>query len=143
MVTRQKASPVPDIAPDLALLEKASPTVSYIKQINENPVLSDEDLTLRNSSEKFYQQSLLRSHFNGGILVSRNGKIIFEAYNGLNQVLKGDSINSSTSFHLASVSKTITAMALLRLFEEKRISIDQPVASFLTFALKSESVRSL
>ena len=60
-------------------LEKAIPTYTYIKQINENPVLSDEDLTLRNSSQKFYEQSLLRTRFNGGILVSRNGKIIFEA----------------------------------------------------------------
>ena len=125
-------------------LEKATPTVSYTKQINENPVLSDEDLTLRNSSEKFYQQSLLRSRLNGGILVSRNGRIIFEAYNGLKEVLKGDSINSSTSFHLASVSKTITAMAVLKLFEEKSISIDQPVASFLNgFPFPKITVRNL
>lgn len=101
-------------------VEKAVPEVTFIKEINERPVLSAEDLALKSSSERFYQQTLLRSRFNGGILVSRNGKIIFEAYNGLNQVLKGDSINSSTSFHLASVSKTITAMALLKLFEYKK-----------------------
>jgi CubicO group peptidase (beta-lactamase class C family) len=125
-------------------LEEAAPSVSYIKEINENPVLSAEDIKLRNSSEKFYEQSLLRSRFNGGILVSRNGKIIFEAYKGLNEVLKGDSINSSTSFHLASVSKTITAMAVLKLFEEKSISIDQPVASFLNgFPFPKITVRNL
>lgn len=125
-------------------LEKAAPAVSYIKEINENPVLSAEDQTLKNSSEKFYQQTLLRSRFNGGLLVSRNGKIIFEAYNGLKEVLKGDSINSSTSFHLASVSKTITAMAVLKLFEDKSISIDQPVASFLNgFPFPKITVRNL
>jgi CubicO group peptidase (beta-lactamase class C family) len=125
-------------------LEKTAPAVSYVKEINENPVLSAEDLTLRNSSEKFYQQTLLRSRFNGGVLVSRNGKIIFEAYNGLKEVLKGDSINSSTSFHLASVSKTITAMAVLKLFEDKSISIDQPVASFLNgFPFPKITVRNL
>ncbi len=125
-------------------VKKAAPEVSYVKEINEYPVLSEEDLALKSSSERFYQQTLLRSRFNGGILVSRNGKIIFEAYNGLNQVLKGDTINSSTSFHLASVSKTITAMALLKLFEDKRLSIDQPVASFLTgFPFPKISVRNL
>ncbi|MFZ9589834.1 MAG: serine hydrolase domain-containing protein, partial [Chitinophagaceae bacterium] len=125
-------------------LEKAIPTYTYIKQINENPVLSDEDLTLRNSSQKFYEQSLLRTRFNGGILVSRNGKIIFEAYNGLEEVLKGDSINASTSFHLASVSKTITAMAVLKLFEEKSMSIDQPVAFYLNgFPFNKITVRNL
>jgi CubicO group peptidase (beta-lactamase class C family) len=125
-------------------LEKTAPAVSYVKEINENPILSAEDLTLRNSSEKFFQQTLLRSRFNGGVLVSRNGRIIFEAYNGLEEVLKGDSINSSTSFHLASVSKTITAMAVLKLFEEKSISIDQPVSSFLNgFPFPKITVRNL
>jgi CubicO group peptidase (beta-lactamase class C family) len=125
-------------------LETPEPEVSFVKQIDENPILSDEDLALKNSSEKFYQQSLLRTRFNGGVLVSRNGKIIFEAYNGLTEVLKGDSINANTSFHLASVSKTITAMAVLKLFDEKSISIDQPVASFLTgFPFPKISVRNL
>lgn len=124
--------------------EKTSPAISYIKEINENPVLSAEDQVLKASSEKFYTQTLLRSRFNGGILVARNGKIIFEAYNGLDQVLKGDTITSNTAFHLASVSKTITAMALLKLFEEKSLSIDQPVAFFLSgFPFPKITVRNL
>lgn len=124
--------------------EKTAPTTSYIKEIEENPVLSSEDLILKASSEKFYTQTLLRSRFNGGILVARNGKIIFEAYNGLDQVLKGDSITEHTAFHLASVSKTITAMALLKLFEEKGLSIDQPVNNFLNgFPFPKISVRNL
>lgn len=126
------------------LEEKTAPAISYFKEINENPVLSSEDLALKTSSEKFYTQTLLRSRFNGGILVARNGKIIFEAYNGLDQVLKGDSINSNTAFHLASVSKTITAMALLKLFEEKSLSVDQPVAYFLEgFPFQKITVRNL
>ena len=60
--------------------EKTAPATSYIKEIEENPILSSEDLILKASSEKFYTQTLLRSRFNGGILVARNGKIIFEAY---------------------------------------------------------------
>jgi CubicO group peptidase (beta-lactamase class C family) len=124
--------------------EKTTPTISYIKEIDENPVFSAEDQVLKASSEKFYTQTLLRSRFNGGILVARNGKIIFEAYNGLDQVLKGDSITSKTAFHLASVSKTITAMALLKLFEEKSLNIDQPVAYFLTgFPFPKITVRNL
>ena len=124
--------------------EKTAPAISYIKEINENPVLSAEDQVLKASSEKFYTQTLLRSRFNGGILVARNGKIIFEAYNGLDQVLKGDTITANTAFHLASVSKTITAMALLKLFEEKSLSIDQPVASFLNgFPFSKITVRNL
>jgi CubicO group peptidase (beta-lactamase class C family) len=117
---------------DSSLRKSAPVTPPYFKRtIAENSVLTAKDLELRSSSERFFQQTLLRSRFNGGILVSRNGKIIFEAYNGLTEVLKGDTINSSTSFHLASVSKTFTAMATLMLFDSKSLSIDQPVSSFL------------
>lgn len=117
---------------------------SFKKNIAENVVLTPKDLELRSSSERFFQQTLLRSRFNGGILVSRNGKIIFEAYNGLTEVLKGDTINSSTSFHLASVSKTFTAMATLMLFDSKSLSIDQPVSAFLPgFPYPKITVRNL
>lgn len=125
-------------------LEETVPVSPKIREIVERPVFTSEDLTLRKTSEKFYEQTLLRSRFNGGILVSRNGKIIFEAYNGLTEVLSGDRINANTSFHLASVSKTITAMALLRLFEEKSFSIDQPVSNFLKgFPFPKITVRNL
>jgi CubicO group peptidase (beta-lactamase class C family) len=117
---------------------------SFKKNIAENVVLTPKDLELRSSSERFFQQTLLRSRFNGGILVSRNGKIIFEAYSGLTEVLKGDTINYSTSFHLASVSKTFTAMATLMLFDSKSLSIDQPVSTFLPgFPYPKISVRNL
>jgi CubicO group peptidase (beta-lactamase class C family) len=121
-----------------------APKPSFKKEIAENAILNAKDLELKRSSERFYEQTLLRSRFNGGILVSRNGKIIFEAYNGLDQVLKGDSINALTAFHLASVSKTFTAMATLKLFDSKSISIDQPVAAFLTgFPFPKITVRNL
>ena len=130
---------------DSVLRKSASVTQpSFKRNIAENSVLTAKDLELRSSSERFFQQTLLHSRFNGGILVARNGKIIFEAYNGLTEVLKGDTINSSTSFHLASVSKTFTAMATLMLFDSKSLSIDQPVSEFLPdFPYPKITIRNL
>ncbi len=130
---------------DSGLRKSASVThPTFKRNIAENSVLTPKDLELRSLSERFFQQTLLHSRFNGGILVARNGKIIFEAYNGLTEVLKGDKINSSTSFHLASVSKTFTAMATLMLFDSKSLSIDQPVSAFLPgFPYPNITVRNL
>ena len=130
---------------DSVLRKSASVTQpSFKRNIAENSVLTAKDLELRSSSERFFQQTLLHSRFNGGILVARNGKIIFEAYNGLTAVLKGDTINSSTSFHLASVSKTFTAMATLMLFDSKSLSIYQPVSAFLPgFPYPKITIRNL
>ena len=89
------------------------------------------DQDLRNSSQHFFDQTLLRSRFNGAILVARNGKIIFENYHGLQNVLSGEPIDSNTAFHLASVSKTFTAMAILKLWENAALELDDPVTKYL------------
>jgi CubicO group peptidase (beta-lactamase class C family) len=96
-----------------------------------NTVFTSTDYELRNSSQQFFDQTLLRSRFNGGILVARNGKIIFEHYQGLQNVLSGEPIDSSTAFHLASVSKTFTAMAILKLWENASLLLDDPVSKYL------------
>jgi len=96
-----------------------------------NTAFTAIDQELRNSSQYFFDQTLLRSRFNGGILVARNGKIIFEQYQGLKNVLSGEPIDSNTAFHLASVSKTFTAMAILKLWENAALLLDDPVTKYL------------
>lgn len=115
--------------------KKTSPTqpIASVATINvtNNAAFTPIDHELRNSSQHFFEQTLLRSRFNGAILVARNGKIIFETYQGLQNVLSGEPIDSSTAFHLASVSKTFTAMAILKLWEDAALQLDDPVAKHL------------
>ena len=83
-------------------------------------------------ANQFFDSMLGRGNFNGSILVAKNGEIIYEQYKGFrNPRIKKDSITPSTSFHLASVSKTITAMAVLKLAEEGKLNIDDSVSKFL------------
>lgn len=101
--------------------------IKFVPNTSFTPI----DYELRNSSKHFFDQTLLRSRFNGGILVARNGKIIFENYQGLQNVLSGEPIDSNTAFHLASVSKTFTAMAILKLWENAALLLDDPVSKYL------------
>lgn len=114
---------------------KTSPTkvIASVATIHAAPktAFTAIDQELRNSSQHFFEQTLLRSRFNGAILVARNGKIIFENYHGLQNVLSGEPIDSNTAFHLASVSKTFTAMAILKLWENASLELDDPVAKHL------------
>lgn len=115
-----------------------------LTQQQEKTELDATDQKLIASSEQFFRQTLLRSRFNGAILVARAGKIIFEQYHGLKEITKGLPIDSTTAFHLASVSKTFTAMAVLKLWEEGVLDIDQPVANYLlNFPFKQITVRNL
>jgi CubicO group peptidase (beta-lactamase class C family) len=130
---------------DRFYVKNPKPTsINPILRLPQNPAFTETDNELRRSSQHFFDQTLLRSRFNGGILVARNGKIIFERYEGLKNVVSGEPIDSSTSFHLASVSKTFTAMAVLKLWENAALLLDDPVAKYLEgFPFPLITVRNL
>lgn len=79
---------------------------------------------------EFMDTSLLNKAFNGGILIAKNGAIIYEKYRGLIDLRKKDSITASTPLHIASTSKTFTATAILRMVQEGKLSLDDSVNKF-------------
>ena len=84
----------------------------------------------QNEVQDFYQNKLLRTGFNGAILVAKKGEIIFEGYHGYYNLQKKDSLTKHSAFHLASVSKTFTAMATLKLAQMGKLSLDDDVKKF-------------
>lgn len=108
--------------------------------------------TIPDQQRKYYQQvcsawfdsSLGRTGFNGGIVIAKNGQILFEKYSG-SEALDGKVPNSdSTSFHIASVSKTFTAMAVLLLMQEGKLQLDDLYAKYFPqFNYPGVTVRTL
>jgi CubicO group peptidase (beta-lactamase class C family) len=98
-----------------------------------------------NASRQFAQKLFGNGRLNGSLLVAKNGEIIYEQYSGFrNPRSPIDSITPNTPFHLASVSKTITAMAIMKLAQEGKLSIDEDVAVYLSgFPVKGVTVKSL
>ncbi len=94
---------------------------------------------------QFYDSAFRKGRFNGSILVAKNGEIIFEEYNGFRHPrVKKDSITPNTSFHLASVSKTFTAMAALKLAEEGRLNINDTISKYLdSFPVPGVTIKTL
>jgi CubicO group peptidase (beta-lactamase class C family) len=85
-----------------------------------------------NTSRHFFD-SLFQHGFNGGLLVARDGEVVYERYSGFKNVRKKkDSVNAHTAFHLASVSKTFTAMGVLKLWEEGKLDIHDDISRYLT-----------
>ncbi len=68
--------------------------------------------------------------FNGNVLVAKNGKIIYEKSFGYADYLHRDSLKINSVFQLASVSKPITATAIMLLIEEGRLKLTQQVKDF-------------
>lgn len=78
----------------------------------------------------FFDTTLLKTGFNGGILVAKNGDVIYEKYIGKADLRKQDSLTDSTSMHIASTSKTFTATAILRMVQEHKLSLDDSLQKF-------------
>ncbi len=79
---------------------------------------------------EFFDTSLLNKGFNGGILIARNGATIYEKYQGLADLRKKSPLTDSTSLHIASTSKPFTAIAVLRMVEEGKLSLNDTITKF-------------
>ncbi|HJU45594.1 MAG TPA: serine hydrolase domain-containing protein, partial [Chitinophagaceae bacterium] len=83
-------------------------------------------------STHFFDSLLIkRGSFNGSILVARDGNIVYEKYCGyIDPVQKKDSFTAGSAFHLASVSKTFTAMGILKLWQDKKINLEDTLSEY-------------
>jgi CubicO group peptidase (beta-lactamase class C family) len=118
-------------------------SLTYIPPIPGN--ISPENFKrYHDGIKEYYEKNLVDKGFNGGILVAKNGQVIFEDYHGYFNLQKKDSLTKHSAFHLASVSKTFTAMATLRLAELGKLSIDDDVKKYLPeFPYEGVTIRML
>jgi CubicO group peptidase (beta-lactamase class C family) len=95
-------------------------------------------------TEHFFDP-MLAGRFNGSILVAKNGVVLYEKYKGFRDPRHHqDSITSHTAFHLASISKTFTAMSVLKLWQDGKLDIHDPVSKYLTgFPYPAVTIQSL
>ncbi len=97
------------------------------------------------ASKEFAEKLFGNGRLNGSLLVAKNGEIIYEQYSGFrNPRAHKDSITPNTPFHLASVSKTITAMAVLKLAEDGLIALEDSLpAYFPNFPSRGVTIKTL
>lgn len=108
------------------------------------PITAAEKTRLANACEHWYDSMLKPSVFNGGMLVAKNGNIIFEAYRGTNPLGSKDSINDATPFHIASVTKTFTAMCVLKLWQDSLVDLDAAYSTYFpSFNYPGVTIRTL
>ena len=65
------------------------------------------------------------------IMVARNGKLAWSAAVGMRDREQKLPMTLDTRFRIASMTKPVTAVAVLMLYEEAKIQLDDPVARYL------------
>lgn len=70
-------------------------------------------------------------NFNGSVLVSEKGQIIYKKGFGLANMEWNIANQSDTKFRLGSVSKQFTAMLIMQLVEQGKLKLDVPISTYL------------
>ena len=80
--------------------------------------------------------------FNGAILVAAGGRIVYERAFGLASMELGAPNDTATRFEIASMTKPMTAIAIMQLVQEGRVRLDGTVLEYLPW-YPSESGRRI
>ncbi|MEZ4902438.1 MAG: serine hydrolase domain-containing protein [Spirosomataceae bacterium] len=81
--------------------------------------------------DSLFQRKFKLERFNGNVLIAQKGVILYRNSFGYAQVERKDTLRSESKFQLASLSKTFTAVAILKLYEEGKLSLEDSVQKFI------------
>ena len=130
---------------DIPDSELPKDSLPKMRPASDGPKLSNEFInTNKRAIDAFYRKNWPNNSLNGSFLVAKNGQIIYERYEGYANIRKKTYITSDTPLHLASVSKVITATAILKLVNANKLELDQKVNTILKeFPYPDVTVRML
>ena len=100
------------------------------KEGDDYPVF-DEALTLEQNVDQFIKSFVGENSPGVSILIRKDRKIILEKNFGLSDISEQQSVNSNTSFYLASVSKQFTAMSIMLLQEKGLLQFSDPIHQYV------------
>ncbi|MBN8663670.1 MAG: beta-lactamase family protein [Chitinophagales bacterium] len=125
---------------------QAQPTEqSYTpKNFRFKPIPDSTKQRITAAVQEEYQKTLGKVAFSGGIIIAKNGEILLEDYKGYYNQRTGELMDANTPIHLASVSKTFTAMAVLHLWEQGKFGLDDDVRThFPSFPYEGMTIKML
>ena len=76
-------------------------------------------------ASRFFEKTWSEKNDNVSFLVAKNGKILFEDYEGFAYKEKNDKNGKNKPIHIASVSKVLTAAVILRMVDQEKIGLDE------------------
>ncbi len=117
-----------------------------VELLAEEPIIDSTDYANSESVvrvEEFFAKKA-KYGFNGTVLYSQGGEISFSKAYGYANLRTKDLLRMESSFQLASVSKPITALAILKLYDGGLLKLGDSVQQFLPeFPYHGISIRHL
>jgi len=129
--------------------EKEEITEDLLANEEESTVLIEkypegETLNVSRKLDSLMKRINKRHDFHGSLLVAKKGKIVYSNRIGFADFKKKESLNESSVFQLASVSKQFTAAAIMLLVERNQIKLTDTVNHFFPdFPYEGVTIKNL
>lgn len=121
---------------ETAQTEEPVSTLPNFGNIELDEIFKRKDNRLKNKDsivsviDQYYKKVWDKGDLWGGFLVAKGDKILYESYRGYGQDDGQMPINDTVALHVASISKSITAMAVMKLVDADKIQLTDPVTKF-------------
>ena len=116
-----------------------TPTLEPISA-QEQPATRGSDAEIVAFLSDYLDRLAGRRNFSGSVLFARDESVLFHRAYGLASRSYNVQNTTDTRFNLASVSKMFTAVAIVKLVEEGRLSYDDPIGVYLDADWVSQEV---
>ncbi len=86
--------------------------------------------TLAGKIELYLEQHQAEDEAGLGIAIRKDGQVVYQTHSGIARFDINQSINANTQFRTGSISKPMTALAVMQLVEEGKLNLDDRLLSF-------------
>jgi D-alanyl-D-alanine carboxypeptidase len=90
--------------------------------------------------DSFFDILEAKDRFMGSVAVSKQGKIIYRRSLGWADFSKKQKVNENTLYRIGSISKTFTAVLVMKAVEEGKLQLDQKLRSFFPDQPNAEKI---
>ena len=111
-------------------------TLPNFGNVELDEIFKQKDNRLKNRDsivtviDSYYKTVWEKGDLWGSFLVAKGDEILYEGYRGYTQDNKQAPVNDTVALHVASISKSITAMAVMKLIEAGKLQLDDPLTKY-------------
>ena len=116
--------------------EEVKTTLPNFGNVELDEIFKRKDNKLKNKDsivsviDDYYKTVWQKGDLWGSFLVAKGDEILYEGYRGYTQDNKQAPVNDTTALHVASISKSITAMAAMKLIEAGKMQLHDPLTKY-------------
>ncbi|WP_084523789.1 serine hydrolase domain-containing protein [Adhaeribacter aquaticus] len=90
--------------------------------------------------DSLFQTLELSNKFMGGVAISKNGEIVYTKNTGYSDIETSRKSQINTKYRIGSITKTFTAILILKAIDEKKLKLDQTIEKYFPLVTNADKI---